>query len=365
MRGNNMSELLPLLNNSAPKNELAAARSDFKFSVTRLENTKNRSPAAMYIQSLESKASRKTFISHLNWVVRCLANYHGVNVENLIDQASLNDLYLDFDWTSLEMEHVELIKKLRQEAVTIYAGKVRSSSPSSVNGLLTAIRGVSKKAVALGVMRHERLIQIQDVKMDKGQRISEPTILEEAEIIALIQSCARDSTSRGVRDAAILSAMLGCGLRRGDIGTINVESYRNGRFKVMGKGNKEAFLHLPDWAKPYVEEWLFHFRDPEITGPMFCRIRVGEELMRSEGLSGEGVAWILEQRVRDSDLLCRVKPHDLRHTFAERMRERGESLATIQDALRHASPITTRNYLKSNDKALEQAAARDSLTING
>lgn len=336
---------------------------DLKISVASLGQSKNRSPAEMYIQSLESKASRKTFTSHLNWVVRALAKHQNYDLESAVDQSFLDTIYLSFDWTSLEMEHVELIKQLRRETVTFYRSKAQASSPSSINGMLTAVRGVAKKAVALGLMSHERLLQINDVKMAKGFRASESTILEEEEIIHLIKSCAKDRTARGLRDAAILASLLGCGLRRGDIGTVKVEDYRNGRFKVVGKGNKEAVLYLPSWAKAYVEEWLFNLRDPEIPGPMFCRIRAGEVLVRDEGLTGEGVAWVLEQRVNESNLLCRVRPHDLRHTFAERMRSRGESLATIQDALRHSSPTTTRNYLKVNDKELERAALRDDLAI--
>lgn len=351
-----------LNNNESKFNQLS---NDIKFSLSSggKSGNKNCSPAEMYINSLESKASKKTFISHLNWAVRALAQHQQYDLESVIDQEFLDRLYLKFDWTTLEMGHVELIKQLRKNTATLYRGHTQTSSPSSVNGLLTAIRGVAKKAVALGLMPYERLIQINDVKMDKGFRVSEPTILKEEEIKALLLSCANDLNARGIRDAAIIAAMLGCGLRRGDLGAIKAESYRNGQFRVVGKGNKEAILHLPRWAKPYVEEWLFSLRDPEIHGPMFCRIRIGEELMRKEGLSGEGVAWILEQRVKESKLLCKIKPHDLRHTFAERMRERGESLATIQDALRHSSPITTRNYLKNNDKTLEKAAARDNFEL--
>jgi site-specific recombinase XerD len=45
----------------------------------------------------------------------------------------------------------------------------------------------------------------------------------------------------------------------------------------------------------------------------------------------------------------RMHPHRLRHTFVTILLDRGQGLATVQDAARHASADTTRLYDKKRD----------------
>ncbi|MGZ4288131.1 MAG: tyrosine-type recombinase/integrase [Solirubrobacteraceae bacterium] len=45
----------------------------------------------------------------------------------------------------------------------------------------------------------------------------------------------------------------------------------------------------------------------------------------------------------------RMHPHRLRHTFVTILLDRGQGLATVQDAARHASADTTRLYDKRRD----------------
>jgi integrase len=45
----------------------------------------------------------------------------------------------------------------------------------------------------------------------------------------------------------------------------------------------------------------------------------------------------------------RMHPHRLRHTFVTMLLDRGQSLASVQDAARHASADTTRLYDRKRD----------------
>lgn len=338
-------------------------------------------PAEHYLAKLDSYASLKTMRSHLNWVVRTIASYRNYDLEAKIESRIMaqqpgtekeekrlrikhwNSVYADFDWHTLRLEHLRGLVDLRAKSFTQYRGQVQQSSPAAVCGMLAAVRGVMKQAVLIGLIDEAHHREIASVEMPTAVRLSNRTILSEEEIVQLLRSIASDRTARGLRDAAIVATILGSGLRRSEVGKIQVQDYQSGTFTVIGKGNKEAELYLPKWASQFVYQWLNELRDPELPGSLFCRILKGEVLVREKGLSGEGVAWILEERLAQFGKVKKVKPHDLRHTFAERMRSRGEDLATIQDAMRHSSPETTRHYLARNTDHLKKAATRDRLDL--
>ena len=338
-------------------------------------------PAELYLQKLNSYASLKTMRSHLNWVVRTIASYRNYDLEAKIESRIMakrpaseqeeqelrvkfwNSVYADFDWHTLHLEHLQGLVDLRTKALTHYRGKVQQSSPAAVCGMLAAVRGVMKKAALMGLIDEAHYREIASVEMPAATRLSNRTILSETEIVQLLRSIASDRTARGLRDAALVATILGSGLRRSEVGKVDVKDYDAGCFTVIGKGNKEAELYLPSWASPFVDKWIKELRDSELPGALFCRIKKGEVLVRESGLTGEGVAWILEDRLTRFGTAKKVKPHDLRHTFAERMRARKEDLATIQDAMRHASPETTRRYLARNTDHLKQAVDRDQLSI--
>lgn len=62
------------------------------------------------------------------------------------------------------------------------------------------------------------------------------------------------------------------------------------------------------------------------------------ELARAAGLLG----------AEDGEI-DRMHPHRLRHTFVTILLDRGQGLATVQDAARHASADTTRLYDRRRD----------------
>ena len=63
----------------------------------------------------------------------------------------------------------------------------------------------------------------------------------------------------GVRDAAIISLMCTCGLRRSEVVGLNLGDYdqNTGRIIVLGKGRKERTVYLVNEAAKAMDDWLW------------------------------------------------------------------------------------------------------------
>ncbi|KLU19283.1 integrase, partial [Proteus mirabilis] len=173
-------------------------------------------PAMAYLMSLGSKRSRQTMGSFLTIVAK------------MIGFSSLKNC----QWGALRRHHIQAIIDMLSDA---------NKAPATINTYLAALKGVALEAWAMKQMDTESYQHIRQVKSVRGSRLPKGRALTSSEIRALFRSCEKDNSSKGLRDAAILSVLLGCGLRRSEIVAINYEhiQFRDQAFLVRGKGNKE------------------------------------------------------------------------------------------------------------------------------
>jgi site-specific recombinase XerD len=133
------------------------------------------------------------------------------------------------------------------------------------------------------------------------------------------------------------SLMLALGLRIGDVLALNVQSINSTQriVRVIGKGNKERILPLPEtllaalrrfWATHRHPHWLFPNRNG--TAPL-C-----EKSLRNAF-----------NQARDSlGINKTITPHSLRHGFATHLLENGVDIRIVQMLLGHASLSSTEIY---------------------
>jgi integrase/recombinase XerD len=181
-------------------------------------------------------------------------------------------------------------------------------------------------------------------------------ILSNEEVSALIDAAKQSQCPK--RDEALIRFMLdGCAratevarLQRADI------DLKNGRCRVVGKGNKERFITVGSRALHAV--WLYLTTDR----PTCSVVRINPVFLSPDGYPMN----------RDSLRLCiyrlgkraeipRVHPHLLRHTGAVLHLLNGMNLESLRAFLGHEDLDTTRQYLTGlTDEDLEHMAKRTS-----
>lgn len=293
-------------------------------------------PARAYLLSLSSARSRQTMTSFLNIVARILG---------------ARDL-TDCSWAALRRHHVlALAEMLRDTGLAV----------ATVNTYLSALRGVALEAWMLKLMDVEAYQHIRAVRSVRGSTLPRGRALSRQEIRGLFGVCEADRSSKGVRDAALLGVLLGCGLRRSEAVALSYEDILPGdrALKVLGKGNKERLAYVPSGAWERLQLWTDQIRG-EMPGPLFTRIR-RHDFLTEERLTDQAVYHILQVRQREAGLE-KCAPHDLRRTFATAMLDNGEDLITVKDAMGHASVTTTQKYDRRGEARLR--SARDNIKFD-
>ncbi|EIO7326448.1 tyrosine-type recombinase/integrase [Shigella flexneri] len=288
------------------------------------------SPARAYLLSLNSHRSRQTMASFLNIVAVMLG------------AASLESC----SWGSLRRHHVMAVTELLRDT---------GRATATVNTYLSALKGVAKEAWMLRLMDVESFQHIRAVRNLPSGRA-----LPQGEIRALFAVCEADRSCLGARDAAMLAVILGCGLRRSEVVSLDLRDVvtQDRALRVLGKGNKERLAYVPAGAWQRLQIWIDEIRG-ETPGPLFTRIRRFGDVTLNR-LTDQAVYHILQVRQGQAGI-TKCSPHDLRRTFATAMLDNGEDLITVKDAMGHASVTTTQQYDRRGEQRLQDA--RDRLNL--
>lgn len=298
-----------------------------------LENVAHRDVqyANAYLASLAAGPSRSTTESALRVVAR---DFFGCEPDEM-------------PWTALRAEDVGWLR----------AQLAERRAPATANKLLAAVRGVllaAWRSNAIDTDTYHRTIDA--AKSVKGSRLPAGRALTPDEVQRLFAAC-NDGTHSGLRDAAALALMLGCGLRRSETVAIDMADLDlpNAETEVLGKGNKERTAYPPSGTLHAVTAWVAARGD--VDGPMLCPVLVSGRIIAGRGISTTAIAQRLEKRCFSAGV-ARCTPHDLRRTFVSGSLDAGLDLAVVQRLAGHASPATTAIYDRRGERAARQAVAK-------
>jgi integrase/recombinase XerD len=283
-------------------------------------------PAAVYLAGL-SKSSRRTMQGALDAIARLLSDDEEATA-------------WDIPWHRLRFQHTTAIRSALAEQ---YAH-------TTANRMLSALRGTLKAAWKLGLMSAEDYQRATSVGSVRGETVPAGRALSSGELAGLLATC--EQKPLGVRDAAIISLLYGCGLRRAELVTLQREDYRpvEGELLVRGKGNKQRAVPVGN-AAPALEDWL-RLRGDE-PGPLFWGLG-----NRNHGgpLTDQAIYNMLQKRATMAGVPD-LSPHDFRRTFVGDLLDAGADIVTVQKMAGHADPGTTSRYDRRGKRAQHKAAS--------
>ena len=156
------------------------------------------------------------------------------------------------------------------------------------------------------------------------------------------------------RELGLMALLYGCGLRVSEVVGLNLSDLsmnrqnKVGEVRVLGKGNKERIVPLPDLAVTLIDDWLKERGNLLPKEDALFINRFGKRL------SARSVQRMLKGRAMETGADASVTPHRLRHSFATDMLAGGANLRTIQKFLGHASLATTEHYTHVTLPQLQQ-----------
>ena len=141
----------------------------------------------------------------------------------------------------------------------------------------------------------------------------------------------------GARDSAIMALELGCGLRIGEIHSLQLRDIEGNVITVIGKNQKTRQVYLPDEVLTVLKRYL---RDRISSDPNFV-------FTTPKGrISYEYIRQVIPRKARQAGV--NYGNHAGRHTYAVKLLRSGMSIYDISKVLGHDNPKTTAIYLESD-----------------
>lgn len=263
-----------------------------------------------------------------------------------------------------------------REGVAAYIQQMRDRNMGEAVRLsaMAAIRHLAKEAEIRHLITFDEYHQIKSVKGGKYERKKSGMWLTVAQVEELLSLPDR-SNYYGVRDAAILSVLVGCGLRRDEILHLDWKQYqsREGRMclvDVKGKGGKFRTVPVPLWCQTDIDVWNVTSQTqepPPILGPLEAAQAANRA--KHPATPGRFCGRLSSTRLAEIIIAYGVRldvslrPHDLRRTLAKMMHRSGAGIEQIQYTLGHQHMQTTTLYLGSLLEIAPGQAAVDRIGI--
>lgn len=192
---------------------------------------------------------------------------------------------------------------------------------------------------------------VSDIDMPKIPR-SLPHFLDLGEVDALLAAPNQEDI-RENRDFAMLSVLYATGLRVSELVNLTLDDVDLVRGFVLtkGKGNKERVVPMGEQAMQAVRTYLEGPRDVLLKGLESRTLFVAR---RGNPMTRQAFWLILKNYAQRAGIQKDISPHQLRHSFATHLLERGADLRAVQAMLGHADLSTTEIYTHVNRARLKE-----------
>jgi site-specific recombinase XerD len=177
------------------------------------------------------------------------------------------------------------------------------------------------------------------------------------------------STFVGIRDAAIMSLLIGCGLRvtgltglnESNLQTVEIECQPRLTIRTTEKGNKERIMPVPREAEALLRVYLGHEDlagvDRSFSGKggrtdkvLFVSVRstrlaAHEHIGEKRRLTRRAIYDLIRRHGKRAGIPeSELHPHAMRHLFGTELLEDDTSMLSIQELMGHADPKSTAVY---------------------
>ena len=238
-------------------------------------------------------------------------------------------------------------KKVEPEMISNYMnrlyelGREKSSQARALSGIKSFFN----------YLLLEEIIDSSPAELIEAPKSSRPLpdTLSTEEIDRLIGSI-EDTTTKGLRDRAILEVLYSCGLRVSELCDLKLGDlfFTEGYIRVIGKGNKQRLVPVSSIARSRIQLYMdVRQKDKQKEEILFLNNR-GKKLTRVM------IFTIIKQAAQRAGIDKKISPHTFRHSFATHLLEGGANIRQVQELLGHENILTTEIYTHLDDSHLRQ-----------
>ncbi len=263
-------------------------------------------------------------------------------------EAYLRDILQFACWLGCDAADLLVPGNVEPNDIRDWLGSLASDSvkAASLRRKTQSIRAFFRWGMITGRISGNPAAEVSLAKLPKRL----PDIVKPAEIEEIIKEYP-DTSPHDNRVRLALELLYGLGLRQAELLQIDDSdihrSADGAELRVIGKGNKERVLPIPEPLMDKIKKWQTvrdaHFPDLPVPAPLMAD-RHGRIAKRT-----------LYRDIHQALLTTsatRKSPHTLRHSFATAMLADGANLDAVRQLLGHASLATTQIYTHLSPREL-------------
>ena len=218
---------------------------------------------------------------------------------------------------------------------------------TSINRTCSTIKSFFNWAAASGDIPRNPAVGVK-IKRDN---LKPPTYLTTDEVRNLMKTIRDHKGWQAARDVVIVNLFLHTGIRLSELVGLDIADVNliEKRITIKAKGGQTVTRFLNTKARAALHGFLKERRKLAFECPALF---VSQRLER---ITARQVQRRLDEWIAKAEIAKQVHPHTLRHTFATILYGRTSNILAVQQALGHASVLTTQIYAHLYDDALENA----------
>lgn len=306
------------------------------------------------IQNCSSKTVDEYLLDLRTFARYIVASREGIDIES--DEFEQIDIY------GCDERFFATVRDKEIRLFLGYAGEARKNMWSARARKLSAIKAFYRYlTITEKYFENDPAKNIEAPKPKK----SLPKFLTLEESITLLETVKNDKASENrVRDYAIITLFLNCGMRVSElagIGLNDLDLTGLRSVRVLGKGNKERIIYLNEACREALLDYL--------------RIRLDADHARlstkalfisrlNKPMSVKTIQWMVYKYLEMAGFEAKhYSVHKLRHTAATLMYRTGNvDVRVLKEILGHAQLNTTQIYTHVSDEAMEMAMSFNPLS---
>ena len=178
-----------------------------------------------------------------------------------------------------------------------------------------------------------------------------PSTLTEEEVMSLLDIDLTDNFS--YRNKSMLELLYATGLRVSELINLKLQDidFSQDIIRTFGKGSKERIIPIGDYAKEYLEKYIYEYRSSMLKKDNNEYIFLNNH---GKQMTRQGFFKIIKKIAKEKGINKELSPHTLRHSFASHLLKYGADLRTIQELLGHSDISTTQIYTHITNEELKQ-----------
>lgn len=249
--------------------------------------------------------------------------------------------------TFLEKNNIINIENVKDTDIKKFVTSLNIEySVNSINRIKTSIRNLHK-FLNFKYNYKDPSITVQVNKREKRLPIY-CTIDEIEQIMNYFGDSQKD-----ILNKSLLETIYGLGLRVSECTNLRINQVNLdvGFVKILGKGNKERIIPIPNRTKDLMYKYFNEIR------PIWSYNKSNSNRFfindKGKPLYSKYIENLLNKVVDEIGLSKKITPHKLRHSYATHLLEGGADLRTIQELLGHSDISTTEIYTHVDAKRLK------------